>query len=799
MSLSIRSLFRRVRVKAEPSDGDHRLAQRLIDRGIAAETSGDTQGALRHYRRAVAADDRYARAHMNLGIALQAAGDYASALASYSRAIEVDSEYAPAHYNLALAQSLRGHYSEAEAEFRAALRLRNDFPEAWVGLAGALEAAGRNEDALSALEKAIALRHDYVGALLNSIALLDKMGRLEAAVANRRRVLELEPDNYQVQSALGMKLQLMGELSEAETSYRLALSFNPDYFEAKANLALILQRAGRNQEAIPLLFDVLAIEPADMQLRRTLTDALECFALSAPGEKERNLLLSLCTDDGVAILKLTSSIVSVIKGSAGFRALQANARRREDPFTSIVPEVATFLREPLLLAALPRMPISDIAVEQVMTHLRRCILLRFRLESGLGTADSKVPTEFLCGLARQCFFSEYIYPADEIELERMARMREVLQDGLREAIARPQALEPWLAIVSLYGPLHTLKGCERLLDHPITDWSDAFRPIVQEQVENRMREEEIARQLPSLTSIDNEISRAVRAQYEENPYPRWVTVQSPKAESVEELSRRLRPHQKVRERSRPTPILIAGCGTGYVPITFAKGYPDSEILAVDLSLASLAYAARMTQQFGISNITFRQADILKMGDLHQRFAVIECSGVLHHLDDPMAGWRVLVKLLESDGLMRISLYSEKARAGITAAREFARSPEYPVTPEGIRRCRQAIIKLPEGHPARKVLSCGDFYTLDGCRDLMMHVQEHLFTLPRIEGCLNQLGLQFLNLESTTETQKRFREMFTESDVAPTLAAWHQFEEVYPDTFFGMYTFWCCRKQKELGA
>src|SRR5205814_5471700 len=128
-------------------------------------------------------------------------------------------------------------------------------------------------------------------------------------------------------------------------------------------------------------------------------------------------------------------------------------------------------------------------------------------------------------------------------------------------------------------------------------------------------------------------------------------------ETIEQLSSRLRPSQEVRLRPRPVPILIAGCGTGRHPIQVARAYPDVEILAVDLSLASLAYAARMTELLGISNIIYRQADILKLGDLDQRFAVVECSGVLHHLDDPLVGWRVLVKLLESDGLMRISLYS----------------------------------------------------------------------------------------------------------------------------------------------
>ena len=75
----------------------------------------------------------------------------------------------------------------------------------------------------------------------------------------------------------------------------------------------------------------------------------------------------------------------------------------------------------------------------------------------------------------------------------------------------------------------------------------------------------------------------------------------------------------------------------------------------------------------------------------------------------MAGWRVLVDLLEPDGLMRIALYSEMARHAIQGAKDFARQEKFPATPEGIRCCRHAIMQLPDGHPARKVMTWGDFY------------------------------------------------------------------------------------------
>jgi SAM-dependent methyltransferase len=202
----------------------------------------------------------------------------------------------------------------------------------------------------------------------------------------------------------------------------------------------------------------------------------------------------------------------------------------------------------------------------------------------------------------------------------------------------------------------------------------------------------------------------------------------------------------------------------------------------------------MTRRFNVTNITYCQADILRLNEINERFTLIDCGGVLHHLNDPLRGWRVLVDLLEPDGLMKISLYSWRARSGVRAASEFLRSLQLPRTPAGIRRARRAINDLPEGHPAKAVLVLGDFFTLNGCRDLLMHVQEHQFTLPRITECLDELGLRFLGMEVPVDTKRHFREMFGNDGATVDLEAWDQFEEKYPSTFINMYSFWCCKNE-----
>ena len=170
------------------------------------------------------------------------------------------------------------------------------------------------------------------------------------------------------------------------------------------------------------------------------------------------------------------------------------------------------------------------------------------------------------------------------------------------------------------------------------------------------------------------------------------------------------------------------------------------MLAVDLSLTSLAYAKRKTRELDIGNIEYRQADILALGSIAERFDVIECSGVLHHLEDPVAGWRILCSLLRPSGVMRIGLYSEIARRHVVRAREFVASEGFAPTPDGIRACRTAIRARGDDPLLARVARGEDFYSLSGCRDLVFHVQEQRFTLPQIAGLIERLGLQFIGFE-----------------------------------------------------
>jgi len=302
--------------------------------------------------------------------------------------------------------------------------------------------------------------------------------------------------------------------------------------------------------------------------------------------------------------------------------------------------------------------------------------------------------------------------------------------------------------------------------------------------------------LQKLTPIDDETSRLVSSQYEEHPYPRWV--RSPSTDGTIpfrtflaselglESSRFSRQDDKID-------VLIAGCGTGQQSIQTAQRFPAARILAVDLSSASLAYAKRKTRELGIVNIEYAQADLLKLGSIGKTFDFIQCVGVLHHLGDPMAGWRVLRSLLSPGGVMQIGLYSEIARRDLAAAQDLIVAQGYESTTEGIRRFRLDLQLLDRWRPFRILTAMEDFYDTSGCRDLLFHAKEHRFTLRQIKQCLAELELDFLKFNAEPAVQERYSRQYPGELARADLNCWTQFEVENPGTFLGMYNFYVHRR------
>ena len=106
----------------------------------------------------------------------------------------------------------------------------------------------------------------------------------------------------------------------------------------------------------------------------------------------------------------------------------------------------------------------------------------------------------------------------------------------------------------------------------------------------------------------------------------------------------------------------------------------------------------------------------------------------------------------------------------------------------MRSFRSDVINSSERHHKR-ILSSHDFYSMSNLRDLLFHVQEHRFTIPQIQKCLSELGLKFCGFEGDSIVQN-FKLTNKGLDDPYDLVKWNIYEEANPNSFAGMYVFWC---------
>ena len=138
--------------------------------------------------------------------------------------------------------------------------------------------------------------------------------------------------------------------------------------------------------------------------------------------------------------------------------------------------------------------------------------------------------------------------------------------------------------------------------------------------------------------------------------------------------------------------------------------------------------------------------------------------------------------------MLIGLYSELARQHIVKMREEIQLANLGSDDFSMKSFRTGVINSDQKHH-KKIVSSSDFHSLSTLRDLLFHVQEHRFTIPQIKNCLTELGLEFCGFEAENIV-KQFKLSNIGLDDLYDLDKWNTFEQDSPNTFAGMYQFWC---------
>lgn len=573
---------------------------------------------------------------------------------------------------------------------------------------------------------------------------------------------------------LGCAAYEKGDLSKASAALKSAIKHDPSFVEAYRKLGDIQFESREFMQALENYSQAVAYDLSNLENAQKLIDLTAAMEYENTNPNFKGLLTACLESPDLNFWVFGFSWYSILKNDKKFSQLLAHSNNATyDEFKKRLKAAKNLdtVLDPFFLYGLGRFIVGLDSFEKWICYLRRYMLEMYM--GGKKIFPDEQDIEFLhCAISRYAFFTDYIF----FEAAEESKLLETLKRQL-ESTDTPDLSA--LALYGCYNYVYKLKNARAIAEN--LPGGDHVSQIPKSQIEDYLLQEKFKKEIIAITPIQDEVSAAVQEQYEEFPYPRWEVpfrnIYNPKIED--------------RFSGKKAKILIAGTGTGKESIELSFGFPDAEILAVDLSRTSLSYAMMRAKQLGVTNITFRQADINELRSINQTFDYITSSGVLHHMKEPEKGLQVLLDLLRPGGLLRIALYSRLARLSVIEARRIIADKNIGNDTRSIREFRRNIGQYMNKDKREFFRKSYDYFSLPMCRDLIFHVQEHQFDLLQIKDILERYKLKFLGFNLDNNTFNRYRLFTMGRDESMTdLDLWNAYEEENPDTFAAMYAFWC---------
>jgi len=178
-------------------------------------------------------------------------------------------------------------------------------------------------------------------------------------------------------------------------------------------------------------------------------------------------------------------------------------------------------------------------------------------------------------------------------------------------------------------------------------------------------------------------------------------------------------------------VLIAGCGT-WQAAKYALCHPDARVVDIDVSPTSLEHTETLKRKYNLTNLVTRQLPIENVAKLDQRFDLIVCTGVLHHLVDPDAGLRALRSVLRAEGAMYLMVYAPYGRTGVYMLQEYCRRLGIGTSEEEIHDLTRVLKALPQHHPLMAALGGSrDSLNAEALADALLNPRDRAYSVPEL--------------------------------------------------------------------
>jgi len=168
-------------------------AEKYFYSGVEKADSGDYQGAIKDFNKAIELNPKDAEAYYNRGVTNVKLGDYREAIEDFNKAIELNPKDAEAYYNRGVAKAKLDDYREAIEDFNKAIELNPKDAEAYYNRGVAKAKLDDYRGEIGDFNKAIEIKPRYAKAYNNRGVAKAKLGNDRGEIEDFNKAIEITP------------------------------------------------------------------------------------------------------------------------------------------------------------------------------------------------------------------------------------------------------------------------------------------------------------------------------------------------------------------------------------------------------------------------------------------------------------------------------------------------------------------------------------------------------------------------------------------------------------------------------
>ncbi len=200
-------------------------------------------------------------------------------------------------------------------------------------------------------------------------------------------------------------------------------------------------------------------------------------------------------------------------------------------------------------------------------------------------------------------------------------------------------------------------------------------------------------------------------------------------------------------------ILDAGCGTGVGTEYLVHLNPLAQVTGIDISSGTLQVAQERCRRSKADRVEFKQLSLYDVGQLPGEFDLINCVGVLHHLEDPLRAIQNLALKLAPGGLLHVFVYGELGRWEISLMQQaiaLIQGNHKGDYKDGVNVGRKIFASLPANN--RLLKREKERWALENHRDesfadMYVHPQEIDYNIHSLQELIDASGLEFMGFSN----------------------------------------------------